>query len=79
MATMVNIPTKLDDIAKSIGDLSHMVDGRFTGVEHRLDKVEARVTDLEAGQRDVRERLSYLEGETKALRNDVRELYQLTA
>jgi septation ring formation regulator EzrA len=66
-------PITLDDISQSIANLSN----RFGGLESRLEKVEERLTDVQTGQREVVKRLSAVEGETKALHNDVVELYGL--
>lgn len=84
-------PLTLNDIAKSIAVIDRKVTGlttKVTGLETKVSSlettmnrrfygVESRLTDLETGQRHIVERLEGVEGETKALHNDVIELYDL--
>ena len=53
------------------------VDARLDGLDQRMDGLEGRQLTLEVGQRDLTRRVGSLEGEIKATRNDLKELYSL--
>lgn len=66
-----------EKIDNKISCLSDRMDSGFGQLGGRIDKVEQRLTDVEANQRDTNKRLEKVEKTTTALHNDIVELYSM--
>lgn len=74
---VIGLADRFDGLESRFDNLETKVGSLETTMSRRFYSVESRLTDLETGQRHIVERLEGVEGETKALHNDVIELYDL--
>jgi peptidoglycan hydrolase CwlO-like protein len=66
-----------DNEQDAVAVLAQLIATRISSIEQQVGNLKSGLLHYQLAQRDTAERLDRLEGEAKALRADIKELYNL--